>query len=425
MSTSPISFGLDFGTSNSVLAVASNGAVQVADIDPKSESPQVLKSVIFFDEEGRVFVGHDAIDQYLTYKGSYGRLMQSIKTHLPDKSFTEACIFGKWLYVEELISLILREMKRRGEQQIGRSVDSVVLGRPVVFSKDAERDALAEERLHSAATQAGFRQVEFLFEPIAATLAYESTLPKGKEQLVLMGDFGGGTSDFVVMRLCGGKVWKGEKGKDAILSVGGVPIGGDAFDSLIMKRKIRKYFGEGTHHKGMRGQLLDMPIGLVNLTDNWRIASQLRSHKVITDIRSIKQTSDDPRALQNLETLVAENLGYMLFRAIESAKCELSGSKSSVIEFNEGGIAISEPMTQKEFSELGHENISQIKSCMDGTLRDAGVREADIDLVLLTGGTSFIPVVRNVFLERFGNKIFPMDAFTSVAYGLGLYANSL
>lgn len=426
MPTLPVSFGLDFGTSNSVLAIAQNGKVQVADIDPKSESPKTLKSVIFFDEEDHIYVGHDAIEQYLAYRGSYGRLMQSIKAHLPDKSFVEACVFGRWLYVEELTALILREIKHRGEQQVGYNVDSVVLGRPVVFSKDKERDALAEKRLHDAAVQAGFRQIEFLYEPIAATLAYESTLPKGKEQLVLMGDFGGGTSDFVVMRLCGGRQWKGEQGKDSILSVGGIPIGGDTFDSLILKNKIRKYFGEGVHYSGMRGQTLDMPTRLIDLICNWRISSQVKTPRIIADIRAIKQTADNRKVVQDLETLVTENLGYMLFRAIESAKCKLSDAESSVIEFLERDIVINEPVTQREFAEFESENIQQIKSCVDSTLREAGVRENDIDLVLLTGGSSFIPVVRDVFSGKFGGeKISPIDAFTSVAYGLGLYANNL
>ena len=420
------SFGLDFGTSNSVLSITHNGVVDVADVDPKSESPKTLKSVIFFDEEGHICVGQDAIDQYLTYKGSYGRLMQSIKSHLPDKSFVEACVFGRWLYVEELTALLLREIKHRGEQQIGRNVDSVVLGRPVVFSQDKERDALAEKRLYDAAIQAGFHQIEFLFEPIAATLAYESTLPKGKEQLVLMGDFGGGTSDFVIMRLSGGKVWKGEKGKDSILFVGGIPIGGDSFDALIMKHKLRKYFGEGVHHKGMRGQVLPMPTSLIDLVCNWRIASQIKTPRIIADIREIKLTADNKGVIQNLETMITENLSYMLFRAIESAKCQLSYTENSFIEFLEKDIHISEHISQNEFSVLGKGNIDQIKACIDNTLREAGIKAEDIDLVLLTGGTSFIPMVKDVFLRKFGSeKIFPIDAFTSVGYGLGLHANNL
>lgn len=426
MSTSAISFGLDFGTSNSVLSTVHDGVVQVVDIDPKSESPKTLKSVIFFDEEGNICVGQEAIDQYLTYRGSYGRLMQSIKTHLPDKSFVEACIFGKWFYVEELIAILLKEIKHQGEQHVGHNVDSVVLGRPVVFSGDKERDALAEKRLHDAAIRTGFRHIEFLFEPVAATLAYESTLPKGKEQLVLMADFGGGTSDFVVMRLCGGSSWKGEKGKDAILSVGGVSIGGDSFDSLIMKHKLRKYFGEGAHYRGMSEQVLDVPTSLVDLACNWRTTSSLKTPRVIASIREVKRSTDNQEALQNLETLIAENLSYMLSRAVESAKCTLSGVENSYIEFLEKGIIINESITEKEFSKFGYESVVQLKECLNDTLCKAGVRDKDIDLVLLTGGTSFIPVVRNIFLEKFDSKkVFPIDAFTSVGYGLGLYAKKL
>lgn len=420
------SFGLDFGTTNSVLSVASSDKVEVIDIDPTSESPKTLRSVIFFDEEGHICVGQDAVDQYLTHKGSWGRLLQSIKTHLPDKSFVEACVYGKWIYVEELAAILLREIKRRGEMRVGHAVDSVVLGRPVLFSEDKERDALAEKRLRSAAMLAGFRNVEFLFEPVAATLAYESTLPIGKEQLVLMGDLGGGTSDFAVMRLCGGRSRKGERGKNAILSVGGVPIGGDSFDALIMKHKLRKYFGEGVRHKGMRGQSLEMPISLINLVCNWRISAQMKTRRIIADIREIKQTADDKVALQNLETMVSENLSYLLFRAIESAKCTLSRQEDACILFREKDINIDEAISRDEFSGLAFDNIVRIEACIERTLNEAGVRMQDVDRVLLTGGTSFIPVVRNIFARKFGNeKIHSIDAFTSVGYGLGSYAQDL
>jgi hypothetical chaperone protein len=241
-----------------------------------------------------------------------------------------------------------------------------------------------------------------------------------------MADFGGGTSDFVVMRLQGGRSWRGERGKDSILSVGGVPIGGDTFDSSILKHKIRKHFGEGVHYKGMRGQSLDMPTHLIDLICNWRVGSQVKTPRIIREIAAVKQTADNKELVQNLETLVSENLGYMLFQAIESAKCRLSAEEEAVISFLEKGIAINELMTRAEFSGFQHDCIQQIQSCVERTVRDAGVRTEEIDLVLLTGGSSFIPIVRNVFMEKFGEeKISSIEAFTSVGYGLGLYANSL
>ena len=159
---------------------------------------------------------------------------------------------------------------------------------------------------------------------------------------------------------------------------------------------------------------------------NWRVSSQLKTPRTIADIREIKQTADNKSVVQNLETMIAENLSYMLFRSIESTKCALSNTKESFVEFIENGIEIHEPISESEFTELSHENISQIQSCVENTLSDAGVQEGEIDLVLLTGGTSFIPAVKNIFFKKFGSeKILPIDAFTSVGYGLGLYANNL
>lgn len=427
MSKHSTCFGLDFGTSNSVLAYQKDDAIRIADLDPSSDMPKTLKSVIFFDEEGGPSaVGQEAINLYLTYGGSYGRLMQSIKENLSHASFREACIFGRWLYVEEIIAILLREIKQRGELQVGHEIDSVVLGRPVVFSKEPEADQLAEKRLHDAAEKVGFKHIEFLYEPVAATLAYEATLPKGKEQLVLMGDFGGGTSDFVVMRLCGGRSWRGLAGKDSVLSVAGVPIGGDSFDSLIMRHKLWKYFGGGVHHKGMRGQVLDMPTSYIDSLCNWRIISQLNTPRTISGIREIKQTADNRQALQNLETLIVKNLGYMVFRSIELAKRTLSNQENSLISFEQDNLIIDEPLSRTDFLSIGSENLKRMDTCVSEALTGANISEKDIDLVLLTGGTSFVPAVRDIFMKRFnGEKILSLDAFTSVANGLGLYAKNL
>lgn len=420
-----VAFGLDFGTTNSVLAVSRNGNVEIINIDPSGVFAKTLKSVLFFDEERRVEVGQEAVDQYVSYGGSYGRFMQSIKTFLPDKSFTETYVYGKRYEIEDLIALILKVIKRRGELHVGHVVDTVVMGRPVVFSEDRELDLLAEKRLRTAAQRSGFTNIHFLYEPIAATLAYETNLPEDKEQLVFMGDFGGGTSDFVVMRLRGGKHDPGENREKDILSTGGVYVAGDAFDASIMWHRLAKYFGKGAKTYGSSSeQILDAPIWIAHMLCQWHMIPRLRDRKTLQIIRSLRGVTDEDRkALGTLHALVVENLGYMLFRAIEKAKQELSEKESVVIEFSEKGIVIREEVTRNEFEAMADDKFQSISACVDKTLVQAGVSSHDIDVVLLTGGTSFIPKIREMFLNKFGEeKLLPIDAFTSVAYGLGLSA---
>jgi hypothetical chaperone protein len=370
-----------------------------------------------------VNVGQEAIAQYTEYGGMYGRFMQSVKTFLPNRSFKETFIFGKRFTIEDLVALILQKIKHQGELHIRHVVDTVVLGRPVVFSENPEDDLLAEERLESAALKAGFRNIHFLEEPIAATLAYEATLQEGEEKLVFMGDFGGGTSDFVVMRLRGGRHDPKESRRKDILALGGVYIGGDSFDSVIMWNKVAQYFGRGVTHLGTTGQKLDVPAHILRTLCQWHLIPQLRDKATLADIRSIKATANNPQAIHNLEELILKNLGYGIFRAIEAAKCELSEKDLSWINFSEGGIAISEAITREEFENMAVDEIRKIRICADDVLSRSGVSADDIDVVLLTGGSSFLPMVRRVFVEKFGEqKIKPVDAFTSVSYGLGLHA---
>ena len=234
-------FGLDFGTTNSALAVNSQGNTEVIDIDPHNPTEKTMRSVIFMDREKNVYLGQEAIVQYIE-QGGQGRFMQSIKSFLPSALFDYTLINGQRYDLEDVIALILKKIKERGEEFIGHEVTDVVMGRPVVFSEDRNKDILAEGRLKRAAEIAGFENAAFQMEPVAAALTFENSLEKGREKIVLIGDFGGGTSDFTVIRLTGGKSGQPDRIKD-VLSLGGVSVAGDAFDSRLMWEKVAKYFG--------------------------------------------------------------------------------------------------------------------------------------------------------------------------------------
>lgn len=415
-------FGLDFGTTNSALSVNMQGTTEVIDIDPHNPTEKTMRSVIFMDEEQGVFLGQEAIVQYIE-QGGHGRFMQSIKSFLPSAAFEYTYINGKRYELEDVIALILSTIKKRGEEFVGREVTDVVMGRPVVFSEDRNKDLLAEGRLKRAAEIAGFKHVVFQMEPVAAALTFENSLAKGEEKIVLIGDFGGGTSDFTVIKLTGGKSGQPDRIKD-VLSLGGVYIAGDAFDSRLMWEKVAKYFGRNVRYKSMTGQTLDMPSPITFKLINWHLIPQLRTNRVREALRHIKMTADDPAAIGNLENLIEDNNGFLLFQAIEKAKIELSSYEKSMIFFKEHGLEIKEPITRTEFEDAIHNHFAKIAACIDETVAKAGLTPADIDVVFTTGGTSHIPCIKDLFVQRFGpEKLQHKDAFTSVAYGLGLSAS--
>lgn len=414
-------FGLDFGTTNSALSINNKEKVTVVNIDKHNSPSMTLKSVLYFDEEEeRVFVGNEAINRYIE-NDAYGRYIQSIKTFLPDKMFDDTEIYRKFYKLDDLVAIILRMAKEKGEEFIKKEVNSVVLGRPVVFSDNPDNDKLAEERLISAAKKAGFKNIYLQYEPIAAALAFENTLPKGEEKLVFVGDFGGGTSDFSVVKIRGLQNQKTDRKKD-ILSLVGILTGGDTFDSRVMWDKIANYFGKNVKVKSVMGDYwLPMPTHIINKLQQWHLIPLLHSLKIQESIRQIKYLSDNKKLIENLENLVKYNYGYMLFQSIEKAKCELSSLDSTIINFKEHYLTIKEKITRKEFEKIIKSEVMKIESCIKSTLVNAELTADDIDLVFLTGGSSHIPCIKRIFKAKFGcNKINQTNAFTSVAYGLGL-----
>ncbi len=414
-----IFFGIDFGTTNSALSINNNGHVEVIGIDELNPAGRSMRSVLYFNEENKSFVGQDAINNYVHDEAS-GRFLQSIKTFLPSTSFDHTYINGKRYVIEDLVCIILKNIKQKGESHVGREVDNVVLGRPVMFSEHKDKDALAEKRLKKAAQKAGFKNIRFQYEPVAAALTYEASLKNGEEKFVLIGDFGGGTSDFTVIRVQGGEN-PGIDRKRAVLSLGGVYIAGDKLDSQIMWGKIAQYFGKNAKYTTpFSDDWLDFPTGIIRNLCQWHKIPLLRDRNTKELIRRIKSTSNDKKSLDNLENIINDNYGFVLFQAIDEAKRTLSSQDQTRISFQGRDLLIDEFMSKSEFEILNQENFERIAGCVDNVIANSGLSLEQIDTVFLTGGTSQIPSIQQLFIDRFEKKkLVGMDAFTSVAQGLG------
>ncbi|MDB4968070.1 MAG: heat shock protein Hsp70 family [Myxococcales bacterium] len=409
--------GLDFGTSNSTVALPSGEALP---IDPTAPSPRLFRSVLFFPEEVKtILAGNAAIEEYL--ERSDGRFIQSVKGWLPSASFTATQIRNKAYKLEDLVALLLRRIREQAERAAGTTLDEVTLGRPAVFSPDPEADARAETRLLRAAELAGFRSVRFLIEPIAAALAYEATLTR--DELVLVADFGAGTSDLTLMRLGPGRGGARDRRADVVAS-GGVDIGGDRFDAEIMRHKLLRHFGAGSSYHTF-DKRMPIPNHILGKLLSWHEMSFIRERATQKLIDHMLHASDNVPAIEALFDLVEENLGYRLFRAIEAAKIRLSTDDATTVDFDEARVQIHEPLTRREFETFAAPLLEGLESCTSELLTRAKVAPDAIDSVFLTGGSSQIPSVRRLFADRFGERrLRTADAFTSVAEGLGRSAGA-
>lgn len=410
--------GIDFGTTNSSMSVNEDGNVRMVSLDAAANNGQLLRSVLLFEECGTSFAGQEAVDRYVE-DVSCGRFLRSIKTLLPSATFTGTMIGGRYFHAVDLVATFLSVL-RGNAQAAGEEVDDVVIGRPVVFSSDPVLDALAEERLLQAAKRAGFKHVAFQFEPIAAALRFESSLRKDESRVVLVGDFGGGTSDFAVMRIGANR---SANRKDDILALGGLYVGGDTFDSTLMWDKVGARLGRDVLYRDSHNRQRALPEGISRLLRSWHTIPLLRERRTREKILTILERTDHVEPMENLVQLIEENSGIALFQAVEQAKIDLSMRDDSVILFNGLHHPVEERVSRPELEAMLSPHVEAIAACVNDVMSQSGIAAARIDNVFLAGGTSQIPLVRAMFERTFSpEKLARQDAFTSVAFGLGLSA---
>jgi hypothetical chaperone protein len=418
--------GLDFGTTNSSIAVAdTRRQATLATFAAGPDTTTSFRSILYFparerysQEKVETQAGPEAINSYLE-ADTKGRLIVSIKSYLASPLFTSTSINGRNYTLEDLIAIILRRLRTSAMQQFGTSASQVVLGRPVRFSgADNEADEqLALQRLKTAAELAGFQQISFELEPVAAAYQYETQLDR--DELVLIGDFGGGTSDFTLARLGPGRK---KAGRSSVLGTSGVAIAGDTFDSRIMMRLVAPKLGLGSHYVSL-GKQLPVPVWVYSQLSSWHHMFLLKEPKTMAVLREVKNQAVEPEKVRALVQIISENLGYALYRAVEQTKVGLTAEEIAGFLFSQSTVRLEDSLERWQFESWIQDDIQNIAACVRSLLDQCGVTPADINSIFLTGGSSFVPVVRRFFSRTFGaGKLRSGEELTTVAKGLALRA---
>jgi hypothetical chaperone protein len=296
----------------------------------------------------------------------------------------------------------------------------VVVGRPVRFvgAETTDDDDFAVARLREAFEIAGFEAVDFELEPVAAAYAYEFTLDH--DELILIGDFGGGTSDFSLLRVGPAARRRGER---KILGYSGVGLAGDAFDARIVRKLVSPALGSNSEARSLDKMLPAVPAWIYANLERWHYLSFLRTNNVREILRGARIRGLEPEKIEALIAVIEQDLGYQLHQAVQRLKFALSQQESAEFRFQEGGLDLRVPLTRREFETWIADDLRKIEDAVDSLVRQAGVDPGEVDRVFLTGGTSLVPAVRRIFTRRFGKeKIRGGHEFTSVAYGLALRA---
>jgi len=444
MSKNNLSYGIDFGTTNSTIAlVGTNNKKIEIPIDTNAQDPAVMRSVIYIDPNRKFSFGSEAIKKYLDavkeshgteYKtvltGNYikvltsvggtelvpetvetevipsGRFLQSLKSALSNHSVKKINLFGSDYLIEEIIGMFLSEMKKKADKEIGEVINTAVIGRPIEYV--GNNNDLALKRMKSAAEYAGFKKVSFEYEPIGA--AYDYGVNIHTRQNALIFDFGGGTLDISVVRFPERK----------ILSNVGMKIGGDYFDAKIFSEKLAHFFGKGVTYGKSR---IELPTHIFDSLESWYGITLLKSREFFNSFENFRFMCSDMKSVNALKSLVFNNLGFKMYEEIERVKKDLTETYEATYDFLESQIQINTIITKAEFEEMIEDDLKSINNSLGLAILNAHLNIDDIDCVVTTGGSSLIPAVKKSLINFFGReRIISSNTFTSVASGLAQIA---
>ncbi len=409
--------GLDFGTSNTTLGVVgAQGDRQGARLVPLEGEAVTLPSAIFFPPEGEALIGRAGIAAYV--EGQSGRLMRSLKSVLGRPLLDETTQVGRErIAFRAVIARYLAAVKARAEAQAGQPLDSVVHGRPVHFvDGDPEGDRRAEEALAGIAATVGFRHVSFEYEPIAAARAYERRL--AREEVALIADIGGGTSDFSVVRLGAGR-GTAERARD-ILANDGVRIGGTDFDRLLSLARVMPLLG---YRSPMRRPELDVPSSYFHDLATWSSINGLYAPKVRRELESVARDAGRPELLARLLTVIEAERGHTLAMEVEDAKVGLSDREAAEIDLGWVERGLFAAVDRADLVSATAVQAERLAACARACIGQAGLRAEAIDTLFLTGGSTRLLHARAAIVGTVpGARVIEGDIFGAVGLGLTIEA---
>ncbi|MBS4773314.1 MAG: Hsp70 family protein [Proteobacteria bacterium] len=407
--------GIDFGTTNSSAALSESGKIPY--IVPL-EGPEItIPTALFFGDNQKVSFGREAMRRYML--GEQGRCMRSIKRILGTSLMkTGTLVNGRSVKFEDILKCFLRHLKRQMDEAAGQSVENVVLGRPVHFrDNDAEGDVRAEGELRQAARETGFAHIEFQYEPIAAAFAHEAKLKA--EKLACVVDIGGGTSDFTIIRLGGGRDGKPDR-RDDILASAGVRIGGNDFDKELALKAFMPELGMYTTY-GEKS--LFVPTSQYFELAEWSSVNNLYTYQNFRIVNEILVQAHEPEKYGRLREIMEKERGHNLLAETENLKIALTSADSrlSRLNFLDGCPEIT--VKSADFESSIQEEMQKLEQVLKDCLVQAGVAPEKVELVILTGGSTEIPV-----LQRSVRRIFPQALLSQenklASVGLGLAFDS-
>ncbi|MFN7454506.1 MAG: Hsp70 family protein [Pseudobdellovibrionaceae bacterium] len=410
---------IDFGTSHSLVGAVVDGKPHEAiPIDPLSPDPTLMRTLLYFPDGENCFYGAEAIKAYIE-QDMEGRLFRSFKSHLPNQNYLGTMVGKRVLSLENLVGTFLLELKKRSEKHFQRTFDSAILGRPARHSMDEVAEGFALHRMKKAAEFAGFKQVRFVPEPLAAALEYRKEIHEPK--ILLIGDFGGGTSDFTVLRVSPGSF----RSKD-VLSVEGCPLAGDALDSVFMSERLNQSFGAKSLYKlPLSENILEMPKPIMERLNKPAHIVHLKEPETYNFIKQVQKCSlrpQDASQIQRLFTLIEDNQIFSFFEEIERTKKTLSDKETAKFKFDYPDLETEDVFSRQEFEMWSAKVKADVFAAMDRALVTAGIIDDQVDVVFLTGGTAYVPFIRRVFTDRFGSdRVKDKKFFHSVLSGLVEY----
>ncbi|MDQ1185534.1 Hsp70 family protein [Agrobacterium larrymoorei] len=417
--------GLDFGTTNTVMALSETGSSShsMRFTSSAGTTDSMRTALSFMKDKGlgaaalHVEAGQAAIQQFIENAGEC-RFLQSIKTFAASSLFQGTLIYAKRQSFEDLMEVFLRKLKTYAGDEWKDDVSTVIAGRPVRFAGSNPDEALALARYNEALTRSGFPEIHYVYEPVAAAYYFAQSLKTDAN--VLVADFGGGTTDYSLIR------FETHGGKLSATPIGhsGVGVAGDHFDFRMIDNLVSPEIGKGSKFKSF-DKVLDVPSGYYVNFGRWNQLSIFKTSREFSDLKSLLRSALEPEKLELFVELVEHDEGYPLYQAISATKMALSSQKEAEFNFSPLGAAGKKMVKRSDFDQWIADDLAKIEEALDEVLTKTNTAPQAIDKVFLTGGTSFVPAVRQLFTRRFdADKIESGGELLSIAHGLAMIGES-